>query len=263
MGTSKSSIIDYKIKEELMIITSGSSKGTQVKYYADGYWYKKNRWGYEGLSETLVTEVLRCSNQNYYAEYEQCKINGIAGCRSKNFLKENESIITFQRLYEMYQGGNLEDAIRRYNSTKDRVDYILDFIYGKIRLDVKAYLSAILTLDMLTLNDDRHLNNLAIIMDAEQEIYKCAPIYDNGGALLSNFSEYHPDDEIEANIDKVIARPFSGSFEVQAEAVGFGLKLDYEKVEECIKKYPKSRAKEVLWLQLKRYQGILGESKKR
>ena len=102
---------NYVLGPEALVMVQGSSKGAQPKYYQDGYWYKVNAAGYEGKSEELVSKVLSCSNVKKYVTYEQCMINGKAGCRSKNFLGENESFISFQRLFDIYEGGDLTALI--------------------------------------------------------------------------------------------------------------------------------------------------------
>ena len=100
-------IKDYNLSPEAMIMVSGSSIGTQKKYYAKGYWYKQNKIGYEGTAEYLASKVLFCSNVQEFVVYERCKINGKDGCRSANFLSEKESFISLQRLYYNYHGGQL------------------------------------------------------------------------------------------------------------------------------------------------------------
>lgn len=44
-------------------------------------------------------------------------------------------------------------------------------------LDMKEQLSKILTFDMLILNTDRHFNNLGIIADISNNLYKNAPLF--------------------------------------------------------------------------------------
>lgn len=73
----------------------------------NGYWYKQNRVGYEGTAEYLSSLVLSCSNVNEFVIYEQCKINGRAECRSKNFLQSETSyIIIVSALLLMRHTGN-------------------------------------------------------------------------------------------------------------------------------------------------------------
>lgn len=85
-------IADYALSPEAMIMVSGSSIGTQRKYYDKGYWYKQNRRGYEGRAEYLAAVVLSCSNIYDYVEYECCKINERDGCR-----RESESMMMCQK----------------------------------------------------------------------------------------------------------------------------------------------------------------------
>lgn len=76
-------------------MTSGSSKGTQKKYYDNGYWYKENLTGSEGLAEELASEILKCSSLSNFVEYKQCKVNNRSGCRSQNFLQPDEMFLSF------------------------------------------------------------------------------------------------------------------------------------------------------------------------
>ena len=136
---------DYQISEEFRKLTAPSSKGTQEKYYKDGYWYKVNNYG-EALAEELSTKILSCSNVDNYVEYERCMINGKPGCRSKDFLKRGEAFITFQRLYQSYMGGNLSDKVRTISNTTGSFDdqvvaagNILKVNYEKLNNILKEY----------------------------------------------------------------------------------------------------------------------------
>ena len=76
---------DYRIDESYRRNDAGfSSLGVESKYYKDGYWYKQDISGYEGLAEEVCSMVLRHSNIESYVEYEACTINGRSGCRSRN-----------------------------------------------------------------------------------------------------------------------------------------------------------------------------------
>lgn len=249
---------NYILSAQAMVMVQGSSKGTQPKYFDGGYWYKVNRLGYEGLAETLVTKVLECSSIKDYVIYEACTINGKTGCRSQSFLKENESFLSFQRIYEIYNGGNLTDRIRRISSVSERIRFVCDFIREYTGADCGNYLSQILTLDMLTLNTDRHFNNLGIVMDAKKNSCRPAPVFDNGNSLLSDWDRFDAE-TIEGNLDRVVGQPFAANLEVQAQAAGFGLKVDYKKLEERIAREPESRGLMVLRHQLKRYKTIIPE----
>ena len=43
-------------------IAETSSKGNQEKWYEGGRWYKLDQFGYEALTETLISRLLERSN---------------------------------------------------------------------------------------------------------------------------------------------------------------------------------------------------------
>lgn len=250
-------VVNYMLSPEAMVMVSGSSIGTQKKYYENGYWYKQNRLGYEGTSEHLASLVLSCSNAGEYVWYEKCQVNGQAGCRSASFLKEGEAYISLQRLYDSYTGGQLSEQMRLLNTIEERIDFVKSYVKEVTGLEIENYLGKILSFDMLILNPDRHFNNIGIIADAQKGNYRNAPIFDNGNALLSNFGEFPLDEPMENHIEKVTGQPFAANLERQAWALGYGLKINYMKLQSLLSREPDSRALAVLKFQLGRYEGIL------
>lgn len=250
-------IANYVLSPEAMVMVSGSSIGTQKKYYDKGYWYKQNRTGYEGRSEYLASKVLSCSDIDEYVEYECCKINGIDGCRSCNFLKDGESYISLQRLYDIYHGGQLSERVRLYDHVSERMEFVTEFVENTVGINIKEYLGKLLTFDMLILNVDRHFNNLGIVVNGKKQNYRPAPVFDNGNSLLSDINRYPYDDSIEENIGKVIGQPFCANLEHQAMEIGFCLKVNYQKLFEKLECEPDCRALEVLHFQLQKYEDIL------
>ena len=65
-------------------------------------------------------------------------------------------------------------------------------------------------IDALFLNDDRHLNNIAVI-EKDGKFNYC-PIFDNGAGLLSNTQFSPMDIDPKYLIKAIIARPFNTSF---------------------------------------------------
>ncbi len=243
---------EYVLSPSALVMISGSSKGTQVKYYEDNYWYKLDQNGYEGKAEWMSSYILGQSSIDNYVEYERCKINNRSGCRSKNFLQPNESFISFARLYELLKGKDLTTAIMNESSVRNRLDLVKDFLYEHTGNDFARYISNTLSFDMLTLNTDRHFNNMGIIVSSEG--YREAPIFDNGKALFSDFERF-PHETLEENIECAAAQPFSGSFESQAYEAGFDLKIRYSPILEEFKNI-NGRAEEILLHQLERYEKI-------
>ncbi|MBE5909065.1 MAG: hypothetical protein E7278_09560 [Lachnospiraceae bacterium] len=248
---------NYVLSPEALVMVSGSSKGTQKKYYENGYWYKQNQLGMEGRVEYLVSKLLECTNISDYVKYEECLVNGKPGCRSANFLKEDESFLSFQRLYDIYHGGSLLEQIMRIDSVDERVAFVVDFVEESTGFYAKEYLSKIITLDMITLNVDRHFNNLGVVVNGKKDTYREAPIFDNGAALLGNRGMFYVEDSIEDNIEKAHALPFSASFERQSQACGVGFALDYDKMLDVLDREPDSRERDVLRYQVERYRGYI------
>lgn len=248
---------NYILSPEAMVMVSGSSIGTQRKYYDKGYWYKQNRVGYEGRAEYLASRVLACSNINEYVEYKCCKINGMDGCRSANFLKDGDSYISLQRLYDIYHGGQLSERIRLYDNVSERIEFVEEFVNNTIGINIREYLGKLLTFDMVIVNVDRHFNNIGIVANSMEEQYRPAPVFDNGNSLLSDNGRYDENVSLEANIEKAVGQPFCASLERQAMELDFGLKLNYRKLMEQLQCEPDSRALEVLHMQLRKYESLL------
>lgn len=164
--------------------------------------------------------------------------------------------ISFQKLYETYTGMNLTERVRMIEGIPDRINFVLSFVKEVTGVDCTDYLSKMLTLDMLTLNTDRHFNNMGIMANAVSGTYRTAPVFDNGNSLLSDVN-YFDEEDVQLNIDKAYGKPFSSRLETQAYYAGYGLKLDYSRLEKMLQSYNSCRAIEVLEKQLKRYRGII------
>ena len=92
-------------------IAETSSKGNQEKWFdgTSGLWYKLDRFGYESLSEVLVSRLLERSNVEsdflfHFVRYEMERLHVHGrdrnGCSSRNFLLPEQSIITLSHLYK-------------------------------------------------------------------------------------------------------------------------------------------------------------------
>ena len=247
------------IDNEYIVRQEGTSEGTQIKYRKDDFWYKKDNRGNEGRVEYLVSRFLKFTSlaKTEYVEYEEGTINGRTGCRSRNFLGKEDELITFYRLYYNEVGKDLSKVIANMETMEERMEYVIDFIQQSCQLDIRNYMSKVLTLDMVCLNEDRHLNNLAVIMHGNQ--FYPAPIFDNGISLLTANQSVNWNFSIEENVRRVIARPFSGSHEKMVEYLGNGFTMDVNGALEWIERETKSRERDVLKYQIKRYSTELGK----
>ncbi|MBO7451530.1 MAG: hypothetical protein J6U54_14285 [Clostridiales bacterium] len=199
-----------------------SSKGNQEKWFENGRWYKLDQFGYEGLSETVISSHLSKSNIETdtpftYVRYSPEKINahGIerSGCSSANFLKEGDSIITLSRLFKS-ENISLNTTLHKLSSDKKRIAYLAEETAAITGLtEFPRYLTMLFEIDALFLNDDRHLNNIAVIKTPAG--YDYCPIFDNGAGLLSNVIDHPLDISPEAFIKTSTARPFNTTFNRQ------------------------------------------------
>ncbi len=240
-------MFDVKISEDFLVDTEGTSDGTQLKFFKDGYWYKEDNEGREGEVEYLVSNLLTFSTlkPEDYVIYEQGKINGKPGCRSKSFLTASQSFITLERLHGNVTGVPLFERIKEFQGVGGKADYVLKFCKDTVGLDLTEYFQKVFTLDFIVLNEDRHFHNLGIIMNADGS-YRPAPIFDNGKSLLNCNSSINRRLPLEENIQRVVARPFSGSHRVTYEYFGKGFELDIERALQWLNQEPDSFYKSVL-----------------
>ena len=98
-------MFDVTLGNEYINQLDGTSEGTQLKYYKDKYWYKIDTCG-EGKAEYLVSKLLTFTDLpvDSYVLYEEGLINGKSGCRSYNFLKPGQDLITLERLHQYMTG---------------------------------------------------------------------------------------------------------------------------------------------------------------
>lgn len=210
-------------------IAETSSKGNQEKWYDENSdtWYKIDQFGYEALSETLISELLTKSNiesetEFTFVRYKMERINAHrydrTGCSSPNFLNKGQSIITLAHLFNKQLGGSLKEKLLALPSDKQRIKYIAENTADITGLKhFPQYLTLLFEIDSLFLNDDRHLNNIAVL-EADGK-YDYCPIFDNGAALLSNIQIARMDIAPKALISTMRARPFNMSFTRQMNTV--------------------------------------------
>ena len=240
-------MFNVKISDDFLVDTEGTSDGTQLKFFKDGYWYKEDNEGCEGEVEYLVSKLLTFSTlkPDEYVLYEKGKINGKSGCRSKTFISSTQSFITLERLHGNVKGKPLYKKIKEFNGISGSVSYVIEFCKQEVGLDLTDYFRKIFTLDYITLNEDRHFHNLGIIMN-EDGSYIPAPVFDNGKSLLNCNPSINRDLPIEENVKRVVARPFSGSHKATFEYFGKGFDVNVPKSLQWLKTEPDSFYKKVL-----------------
>lgn len=255
----------YKMTAKEAILTSGSSRGSQIKFFKDDYWYKIDETGPEGKAEELSSKILSCSdlNRNEYISYESCIIdyNGKTydGCRSKNCLSSGEQFLSFERLYNIKTGRSLSEDIIPLSSPKERIEFVIHEINEFCGTDVRDHISKNLTASMILMDTDRHLHNMALIANADLTEFRNAPIFDNGAAFLSNYATYPPSitiDDIQNGSVIVAGKPFSADLEYQAREAGLGIRFDFAKIHNLLNNEPDSRIKRIAEHSISKYKNI-------
>lgn len=202
---------------DINIAEKTSSKGNQIKWNFGDFWIKSDGNGYEGLSEYIVSHILMKSNVDDFCRYNitniKYKENELKGCVSKNFVPDSYDLITLEKLGLAYKNASIGEFLARPGFAEDRIDVVMKFLNELKIQGVEKYMTTLMELDSLTLNDDRHTNNIAFLR--KDNILIPAPIFDNGGAFLSNTMEYSMRYNPRYLTTNVSAKPFSQSFEKQ------------------------------------------------
>lgn len=211
-------------QDDLEIGYGHSSKGNQMKWYQDGYWYKADQFGYESLAEVVTSRLLKESSVQNAVLYEPVVIRykgkDYRGCRSENFRKKEEVLVTLERLFRSHTTIGLAKQLSRMPSVKERIKYTEEIVCNITRLgDFGKYIATMLEMDAFFLNEDRHTNNISILYNKENDTYRLCPFYDMG---LSLFADTKVDFTLDKNYfyckEKIVAKPFSRDFDEQMDA---------------------------------------------
>ena len=185
-------------EQDIRTIDRQSSKGNQLKWENHGIWYKADYTGYEGLSEYVVSHLVRKSSLRreefvlYNLEQMQYKGKEYNGSKSENFLTEGWQIVTLERLFHNFFGHSLYTSIFKIADHEKRLEFLVGQVERMTGLkEFGIYLNKLFTIDALFLNEDRHTHNIAVLMNESGEFAYC-PIFDNGAGLLSDTQMDYP-----------------------------------------------------------------------
>ena len=254
-----------------------SSKGNQFKWKKDNLWYKADYVGYEGLSETIVSELLKHSSlkEDEFVEYStvQIKYNNqfYNGCVSENFLKEGIRLITLERLFQL-NGIQLYKTLYKIDNLVERAEYLVSETIKITGLkDFGQYMSKMMAIDALFLNEDRHTHNIAVLVDRNGN-YDYCPYFDCGAALLSDTTMDYPLNQqigelIKHVHSKTIYTDFYEQLEVFENLYGNQIKFNFTKkdIENTLEKETnysneiKQRILDIILYQKNKYQYLFEE----
>ena len=212
------------LEKDLRVNGWQSSKGNQLKWETNGVWYKADYLGYEGLAEYLVSNLLKKSSMNTleYVLYEPVEIGYkntvLTGSRSRHFLTGTWQIITLERLYDSQYHHSLYKSLFSIPDHEQRLRFLIDQVIQLTGLDHFAeYMTKLLTVDALFLNEDRHMHNIAVLMN-NQGVFDYCPLFDFGASLLSDTRlDYPLEGDIYQYIDFAKSKTISFNFREQMD----------------------------------------------
>lgn len=208
-------------KEYMASGTGHSSVGSQLKWQQDGYWYKADRLGFESLAEAVVSRLLQHSNIEEFVTYEPAKITykgkTYRGCRSKNFKREKEEIISLERLSKSHTSLGLARQLERIADVKEKILYTVELVENVTGLEnFGVYLTKLLELDAFFMNVGRNTGNISLLYDTERKKYRFCPVFDMGDSFFSNTKETCPlEKSMVECYHAIVAKPFSQDFKEQ------------------------------------------------
>ena len=204
--------------------TRQSSKGNQLKWENEGIWYKADYTGYEGLAEYVISHLLKLTNLNegeyvlYEPEQIKYKRQIYNGVRSRAFIDEDWQIITLERLFKNVYNESLTSVLWHMSDVKERLEFLVNAIKNITGLNNWGeYICRLFTIDAFFLNEDRHMHNIAVLMNGKGE-YKYCPVFDNGAGLLSDTTmDYPMEQDIYHMISEVKSKSVSQDFDEQLD----------------------------------------------
>jgi len=258
-------------------INRKSSKGNQLKWERDNTWYKADYTGYEGLSEYVISHLLKKSTlaESEYVIYEQEQIQYgsqiYQGVSSRNFLKSGEQLITLERLFVNTFGIGLSSILSQIVDHEERLKTLVSKVQDITGLDdFGIYMGKLITIDTLFLNEDRHTHNIAVIMQKNGS-YRFCPIFDQGAGLLADTTMDYPlSDDIFGLMDKAEAKTFCRDFDEQLEIAEklYGKTVSFrftrKDAEDILsgtsgyEKVIKDRVRDVIFEQMRKYTYLFG-----
>lgn len=204
--------------------TRQSSKGNQLKWENESIWYKADYTGYEGLAEYVISHLLKLTNLNegeyvlYEPEQIKYKRQIYNGVRSRTFIDEDWQIITLERLFKNVYNESLTSVLWHMSDVKERLEFLVNAIKNITGLNNwGGYICRLFTIDAFFLNEDRHMHNIAVLMNGKGE-YKYCPVFDNGAGLLSDTTmDYPMEQDIYQMISEVKSKSVSQDFDEQLD----------------------------------------------
>lgn len=191
-------IVTFKEKDLTSLQTDSTSKGNQQKWYnkkTDCYikaqFYYQDKYWRDDLVEILgssIGEQLNLENKAVSVLHQNpCNIERtdrtLHGVFSKNFCREGERFLSFQRILML---NSLDYPYLA--GIADKWNFVIDTMRQYCNVDYTDYLITMTIIDFLIGNEDRHLNNFGVLTD--EKSYRLHPLFDFGLGLFEHDRRY-------------------------------------------------------------------------
>lgn len=204
-------------------VVATSSKGNQEKWYnaENNSWYKLDKVGFEALAEAVASEILiKYSNIEselgytvvpYSIETVDVHRKERVACASPNFLADGQSIQTVYHILKRVLGADYQNILAQESTIQKRLALIVDTVEKATDLaGFGRYLTLLFEVDALIANEDRHLNNIAVLEHNGR--YDYCPIFDNGEGFMLDNIKYPFDISTQSMTKNLRAKPFECRF---------------------------------------------------
>lgn len=192
---------------------NSSIRGTQEKWFENGYWYKRDLLGGEAVIEHIISCFERSVGLDNYVFYSLTNLESV--CKSKDFQGDLELVFFNRMLKKLYNEREYEKFLNRaFNKKplKENIDFIADVIgrFSNIeKEEIEEFFKTLFYLDALFCNVDRHFNNFGILRNKDGRS-KMIPFFDFGISLgLSEEAKIHGNLDIYKVLNKGLRlKPF-------------------------------------------------------
>ena len=186
---------EFNVRDLKELQLGSSSKGNQRKWYAvdsdlfvkEQFYYQDVYWRDDLVEIISFTLAKQMGLADVVLKQDGCVIVDAGkrtfGVFSRNFCSDNFQFVSIRRLLTLYKE-EFPLSVPHY----EKYEFLLSFLNKITGLDFTLYLQAMVILDYLVGNEDRHLNNFGVLTDGVT--VKMAPLFDFGLGLFEHDKKY-------------------------------------------------------------------------
>lgn len=200
------------------ISLASTSKGNQDKYKScDGLYYIKTRFlhqqrlWHDDFVEVIASQYThQCNFSGDVPVVRQglCRLGNEECSYSEAFDVDNWSFTSFSR----YLDKEFDTLSRLSTRISDKYTWfctLRDFYNSALEEDATEYLVAMMLLDLVVANEDRHLSNFGYLSCSETLQMVPCPLFDFGLGLFEHSTLYYEGTPLDRAVKKIRIKPWS------------------------------------------------------